>query len=233
MKAKQLFLLLIFLLANSGPIFCQGQLSVIDNSVNPGLVIEEFKTKQRQSASNEFYLNESWQSGRISLKNGLKIESYPLKFDVFNQQVEIKVDDKVKVCPSHLINDFAMLNLEDNDSIKFVNTLNFEFQDNVPLTGFFQLIYENNYSLIAYYQVLIQQPNYVEALDIGSKQEKKVKREEYFIVDKNRILCELPSHSKKLTCPELPENYNTDTKMKTKTLPQKIKFMEYLNSLSK
>jgi len=231
MASTKSLIITFILLFQVAKVYCQGELVVIDPSVNPGMIVDEFKTKDITKIADEYFFDDSWKNGNIYLKSGEVIKNYPIKYDIFNHQVELMVNDKIKICPLHLTSRFFIFDMDLKDSLLFENADNFDFTDDAPFVGFFELILKDTYSLYTYHRIIKRQPNYTGALDMGDKKEKLVQVDSYYIIKDRRVLCELTSNVKKLDPLLFPDAYDSNKKIKAKSETQKISFVKYLNNL--
>ncbi|MEP5612972.1 MAG: hypothetical protein ABJP45_12025 [Cyclobacteriaceae bacterium] len=144
-------------------------------------------TIQQKNSKSEmegtFYLDDEWREGDVLLTNELLIEDYPLKFDLQYNMLEFKFGDDIKVCPAHRIAKFSWRGA-DTQLRQFVNCKDFEFNDDVRLTGFFEVLYdqEGSAKLLAKTNYDIAEPTYNVALDVGEKNSRIVKSDEYYLV---------------------------------------------------
>lgn len=229
MNVKQLFIL--FFTSVSLFAYSQDEVTILDPRVNPGQIIEEFETKEEIAEIQEYYFDEVWLLSDIRLKNGITIKEIQAKYDLLNNQLELKTDNGIKICPPHIIDEFVLINPLKKDSALFVDIKTYDFYDGIPLVGFFEIIKSGKYALAAYHNVEIQHSSYIAALDMGRKNERTIQKERYFVLEDQKVLCELENNTKKMDCPELQNHLPAGFKMKTRSLQDKIAFIDYLNKL--
>lgn len=214
----------------------EGRPTIIDKNNNPGEVIDELPLPP-PGVKGTTYLSENWHFGKIHLTNGLILSGYLLRFDVQRNNLEVKTEKEVKICPYHLIDKFYLYDYNSADSTLFVKSDKFQFKDNSSLLGFFEIIFKGSYSLVNYYETNVQQPNYVEAFDVGDRDKKIVIESDQYLLHNNTVLCEFRSKIKRMkNC--LPGNYNSykaymkEHNIKLKNKEGKIKFLSYLNEVN-
>jgi len=149
-------------------------MTVIDENVNPGALLDEIPLKPLETTGS-VYLNDKWELGNVQLKNGLAIENYPLKYDLENDQMEIKTDEGIKILYSWKIDEFKFL---DRGEV-FTNVDNFE--NSTEYEGFFLVMSSGQASVLKYFESRLIPANYVPTTDTGRKYDKIVKEEKYMI----------------------------------------------------
>lgn len=222
-----MFLLLSIVLRQEAA--CQGELNVVDRSVNPGMALDEFDFRS-QEVVDYYYYNEEWHMGGIQLKNGQNVLGHHLKFDIYANHLEVRTPQGIKICPNQKIDQFFLITVPANDTLHFVDAKNYTFPDKAPVIGFLQIIQTGSYTLAAHYEAKKKASNYVQALDMGDRREKIVNSETYYIVKDKSVLCKLGNHTKSLDCPALSDIIDDDLKMKTRTVEDKKAFVKYLNN---
>lgn len=218
--------IIIFVTINS---FGQGEVNILDQTINPGMVIEEFDFRPKEVVA-YCYFNNEWFMGGINLKNGQKVRDHYLKFDIYSNHLEVRVNSGIRICPYQKIDQFFLISVIKNDTLWFSDGKNYSFPDRTPLVGFLQILLEGEYSLAVHHNAKKQQSTYVQALDMGDRREKIVSSETYFIVREKDVLCKLGNHTKSLDCPALSDIIDEDLKMKTRTVEDKKAFVKYLNN---
>ncbi|QHT69304.1 hypothetical protein GXP67_23025 [Rhodocytophaga rosea] len=133
------------------------------------------------------YLSDNWYIGTIYLSNNKIIENYPLKYEVAKRQIEIKVDNKVKVLQSDGVSRFEWFDTEKGTTVKFANPKNFTFQG-IQTVGFFQVVLEGKWSLFSRIEVEKVKGNYVAALDMGDASSRIVKKEKLYLAIENQVV---------------------------------------------
>ena len=77
--------------------------------VNGGTVqTMDIKSKPKETEGS-FYYNDDWYTGTIKLFSGEEIQAYPLKYDMKMNQIDIKVNESVKVISIGAIKEITWL----------------------------------------------------------------------------------------------------------------------------
>jgi hypothetical protein len=133
------------------------------------------------------YLDENWQKAEIVLKNGMIITDFPVKVEIEQANIEIQYDNEVK-----------FLNIRQVDHVNLVDELNhtrrtvkkandFTF-NNVPLKGIVMIDSGELYNAIKHFYIEFLQANYNVAMDVGSKDHRKIKREKLYLAQGTRLI---------------------------------------------
>ncbi|HNP20008.1 MAG TPA: hypothetical protein PKL31_16335 [Fulvivirga sp.] len=131
-----------------------------------------------------FYLNENWEVGNVVLKNEAVIKSYPIRYDLKHNYLEINVAGSIKVCALALLKNFSYLSLD--DSIVYYNTYSI-YNDKTMPDGICQLLIDDQIQLINYQFLAIIKSNYNEALDIGERNQKTIKKTQLYVIVRNEV----------------------------------------------
>jgi hypothetical protein len=117
----------------------------------------------------------------------------------------------------------------------FVNAMDYRDEDNVPLTGFFQVLTEGEMPLFKRTYIDIKKADYNIQFNIGSQDDKILKKSEFYMLKGNNVV-ELPSSKKKLLTlfaekAEDMEKFMKDNNL-TSNKEEHLKILfEYYNSL--
>ncbi|MEO0895121.1 MAG: hypothetical protein AAFY71_01795 [Bacteroidota bacterium] len=135
---------------------------------------------------NTTYWLDNWKMGEIHTKGGVKLTGYLLKYDVVNHNLDIKYNDSVKVLPGTLIKDFFLM---DKGEKRYFVDINEYLGVNTYQLGFFELIREGEtYSLIGKMETELLKSNYVATHDAGSRNDKFVKSQAYFLIYNKEVI---------------------------------------------
>jgi hypothetical protein len=125
------------------------------------------------------YIDTHWKNCSILLYDKDKlIEGYPARYDIYMDELEIMGRNGIKV-------------LKGNQVKSFVN------EDNVPFTGFFQVLSDGAMPLFKKTSIGIKKADYNVQLNVGSPDDKILKKVKFYTVDEKRVV-ELPVSRKKL-----------------------------------
>ncbi len=150
----------------------------IDMNTVPGGVVSEIKFSEPITVGNT-YLNDQWILANIELYSGQVIEQFPVKYDLANNQIEIKASPELKYLNGIRVKRFTLM---EESGIKrvFINLLEYK-PENRSYTGFVEVIYDNNWVLLERIYTELIEGTYNAVLDIGERNNKIVKKSNYFI----------------------------------------------------
>ena len=135
----------------------------------------EFQPKPEKIQS--VYLRDDWTYGTLMLLSGDTLKDLSLKYDIKNSLLEIYADAAVKVVSLSKIKGFEFAVVPRKQLFLNAN------RQLVPgLTGLVEVLAAGNTSLYAKPSVEIVPGNYNAALDVGSRDDKAVKKEDLFLV---------------------------------------------------
>lgn len=137
-----------------------------------------------ESTKGSVYYNDLWNQGDIYLYSGEMIKNYPLKCDLKNLKVEIKVDTSVKV-----LNFAAVKKIEWYDkSVNKKTLINCgEFSDFHGIAGFYELISDGKIKLLKKTDLAVVEANYNTLMSVGSKASHYEKVAKYYIENNGKI----------------------------------------------
>jgi hypothetical protein len=134
------------------------------------------------------YLDEEWQSAEILLKNGLLIKNFPIRIEIEQSNVEIKYNGEVKYLDLEKVDFINYRNSHTTTELVIKKADEFRYHD-VPLKGIVVVHKGERYVAIRQFYIEFLQANYNVAMDIGSKDHRKVKKERLYVSkDGNLIL---------------------------------------------
>lgn len=136
----------------------------------------------------DYYLDNKWNKGTIMLEGTeTLIEGYPLKYDLKSQTVEISTKNGIKLLDTKKIASLVWIDSLLGVPRYFVNAGKFK-EEEVPLTGLLQVIVDGKKPLIAKTTILVKKPDYVPALDVGSRDTKISKKQTYYLSDQGNLI---------------------------------------------
>ncbi|MGC3948742.1 MAG: hypothetical protein QM762_30285 [Chryseolinea sp.] len=143
------------------------------------------------------YLSKSWRKSAIQLyKDERVIKGYPVRYDIYTDALDVKTDNGVKVLEGKRIQSFSWLDSTRADPVFFVNARDYKLE-NIPLTGFLEVLVDGSAPLFKRTELHVKKADYNVAFDVGSRDDKILKDETYFVgQDKNVI--ELSAAKKKV-----------------------------------
>jgi hypothetical protein len=139
------------------------------------------------------YLEENWQLGTVSLKDGRILKQVPVRLDLELNQLEVNVQGSVRALPGRMVRQFEWLR-PDGSMQYFINADLFGSDTGIA-EGFFEILYEGEYSLALKTDIIVAKPMYSQALDAGHKDTRILKKENMFLIGTSDNI--LPAPKKK------------------------------------
>jgi len=183
------------------------------------------------------YLDTHWRIGTILLYDKDKmIERMRLRYDIQSNEIDVKSASGVKVIPGSRVKSFVWVDSVDRQPDYFVNAKDFKM-DGTPLSGFFQVLSDGTLPLLMKTNLEVKKADYNVSLDVGSKDDKILKKTDFFCL-KDGAAIELPSSKKKLLPLFQDKAYMVEDYMKANALSASkqadlIRIFDYYNALIK
>jgi len=140
------------------------------------------------------YLTKGWNKGQAWVeyqKKVQKLDDLKLRFDMANQQLEIKVHNSisnkssVKVLYDQHVTKFTYVNGETQEKVFFERCKNFKTK--TPMLGFFKVLYKGQkVNLLVQISSYVQKGNEVKALGIGSANKRVIRKDAYFMTQNGK-----------------------------------------------
>lgn len=162
---------------------------VVTEKLQTSEIIQGFDNRE-YSVEGDYYLNPDWYEGFITLKNNQTFQQYPLKYDIFNDILEIKVKDEIKILKGEKIASFTWFNEARKEEIFYLNSHDYRL-NGTPLIGFFELVADGKVQLLSKVEVAIKDPTYLQGLDMGKQYTEILKKEVYYLSDASKALKEI------------------------------------------
>lgn len=182
------------------------------------------------------YLNTYWKNTNILLyEKGQVIKGIPVRYDIRPDELEVKTRDGIKVLKGNKVKSFVWTDSLTKVPVYFVNAKDYKNEDNVSYTGFFQVLSEGALPLFKKTLLDIKKADYNIQLNVGSHDDKILKKAEYYTLKGNYVL-ELPSGKKKLIASfpdksEEVEKFIKDNDLNVNKEEHLRLIFEYYNSL--
>ena len=143
------------------------------------------------------YLNPEWRRTTFLLYNVDKmIEGYPARYEIGQDQFEIKTSRGIKVLNGSKVKSFVWVDSATRTPHYFVNGRDFDHADHVTFTGFYEVLAEGNLILLCKTAVIVKDPTYNDKFDMGQRNTRILKKRHFYYVDQNEVR-EVPSSRKK------------------------------------
>jgi hypothetical protein len=144
------------------------------------------------------YLNEDWKRATLLLYGVDKmIEGYPSRYEIDQDQFEIKSSRGVKILSGKKVKSFVWVDSLTKAPHYFINGKDFTSKDDSRSGGFFEVLEEGEFTLLSKTEVIVKKSNYNEKLDIGDRDDRMIKKTRFYYLQDGNI-SELPSSRKKL-----------------------------------
>ncbi len=179
---KPIFILFFFAFLYSS-IFAQNPNDAIIVFSGGALRSMNFQNKKTETEGS-YYYSPDWNKGNIELFSGEIIQNYPLKYDMKMQQIDIKVEDEVKFVTVLAVKEISWVHPTSGDKEILKNVSNFK---DYKGTGFFSILSEGKITLLKKTDLTLMEANYNAAMDVGSENNKYVKKEKYYISKDNSV----------------------------------------------
>lgn len=144
--------------------------------------IMNIQSKPPETKSSVYY-NDNWYIGTIKLFSGEEIKDYPLKYDMKMNQIDIKVNETVKVVSIGAVEEIEWV--KTNGQVE--SLINLSNLDNVNIHGLFTVISEGKLSLYKKVELELLESNYNIAVDAGNEDNTYLKKNRYYIYSDNKI----------------------------------------------
>jgi hypothetical protein len=159
--------------------FAQGDMRVDQIVDRTSGRYNEFQPKPEKIES--VYLHDDWVDGTLMLLSGDTLADLSLKYDIKNSLLEINTPAGIKVASLSKIKGFELAVMPRKQLF-----LNANRQQVPGLTGLVEVLAKGKTSLYAKPSVEIIAGNYNAALDVGSRGDRAVKKEDLFLVKDGR-----------------------------------------------
>jgi hypothetical protein len=126
------------------------------------------------------YLDEEWQSAEIVLKDGNVISELPVRVEIEQGNVEIKYNGEIKFLNRERVDSLMLVDRATQSSMRVVNAAAFVVEG-VPLKGIAMVHPAKQYSVVKHLYIEFLPSNYNVAMDVGSKDHRKVKKERLYL----------------------------------------------------
>lgn len=140
------------------------------------------------------YYSDQWLRGKVIFRDGKELEDILLKYDIANEIVETNDNGRKLAYKGEDVSAFQWLNIFTGQLSEFKKCKGYKLED-TELVGFFEVILNDEVSFFAHPTIHVKEPDYVEGLDVGSRDYKIKKFEEYYLAF-NKKLVELKKGKK-------------------------------------
>lgn len=180
------------------------------------------------------YIYDTWNLGSIALKSEKSVRNIPLKYDLYNNYLEVSSDKGIKVIYSEKIKYFEWLNAAGKTET-FYNVDEFSTAEEIN-GSFFEVLHGGKFILAAIKEIDYVSPHYNQALDAGNEEGRYVTKEKFYYIDQNNFARKIPKKKKNFYKIFGDTATDIETYMKSKNYGLKdkyelIKIFEYCDRL--
>ncbi len=144
------------------------------------------------------YLDTKWKTGSIMLYDKEKlIERYPIRYDIYTNELDIKAGQQVKVIAGNKIKSFSWIDSSYTEPVYFINACDFKNEEGTQFRGFFQVLVDGPLPLLCKTDIVVRKADYNVQMNVGSKDDKILKKEKYYYLKDGKAL-EVPGSKKKM-----------------------------------
>ncbi len=147
------------------------------------------------------YLYEQWVPSMLDFGKNGTVEGLYIRYDIMNYVFDIRLSDKVKTIDGRYIEKFTVKDSLGNGH-QYVNCNQFK-SGSMQMIGFFEILSEGKYRLLKKTEIIIIESNYVQALDLGEKDD-EISQKSFFYIARDEEVTKVPS-SRKLMAEAYPE----------------------------
>ena len=148
-----------------------------------GIRTMNIKSKPKETKGS-YYYNDVWYTGTIKLFSGEEVQAYPLKYDMKMNQIDIKVNESVKIISIGAVKEIIWVNPTGQSEV----LRNISMYKNIEGYGFLSVLAEGNITLLKKTDLDLLESNYNGIVDAGNESKKYIKKEKYYIKSGDKII---------------------------------------------
>jgi hypothetical protein len=203
-----------------------------DISVKQGGMVTEIKPQVPTYVGSK-HLYDGWRMGSLKLFSGIKYENVFVLYDIEESIVEIKTGGITKRFLPNEIDVFQLYGDSEQILRKFTNTKDLNLA--VPIVGYLEILEAGEISLFSRHLVETKKPDYVIALDVGSRSAKKYQVQHFFLEINGQVM-KAPKHKKEFlalfpTITAKIQDFMAQDNLSVKKREDLIKIIQFINSL--
>ncbi len=151
------------------------------------------------------YLDENWQPAEILVRTDLLVKDLSVRLELEKAMIEFKVNNEVRQLPIGKVEYVNVINAMNGKSM-FRKASAYEFEGS-RLEGIAEVISDGPFGVIKQHYIEVLQANYNVAMDVGSRDHRRIKRERLFLLYNGKLLA-VKGSSRKLV-PLLDSQHQT------------------------
>ncbi|HNP20301.1 MAG TPA: hypothetical protein PKL31_17805 [Fulvivirga sp.] len=200
-------------------------------STVPGGIVQEMNLSEPKTEGNT-YLFQNWVSADITLSDGKLITGLPIRYDLYNNGLEIKTSNNIRFLSAIRIKEFNYYN-ELGIEVTLINPLSIvNINPEIP-SSFLKIEGQGKWSLYQQKYVKLIKSNYNAALDMGNRNNKMI-IESQFILSNDKVAFIVKGNkrnfSRNFEDPELVYSFLKDNKLNLNELHDLKSVLVFLNS---
>jgi len=181
----------------------------------------------------DFYFDKKWNKSAIKLYGyEREVVGFNVKYNVKDERVEVMTRDGIKVFNCSTIKTLAWVDSLTHENIFFVNAI--EYKSENKIDALLELLVEGKATLLKRTNLIFVKPDYVPALDVGSRDE-KLRKEEVYFVSIDQRLYKISNKESLVTIFKEKENsidsFIKANKLKIKREEDLVKIITFANTL--
>ncbi|MCR9289884.1 MAG: hypothetical protein NXI23_21120 [Bacteroidetes bacterium] len=158
----------------------------------PTEAVETYDLRTRTEIKRVFF-NQEWLEGHLLFIDGkTSNENFPIKYDILNQELNVSVGNAIYAVPLSAKTHGFILKKVIGPEYEFrIRKIGKEVNPTI-----FEVAVKGKYQLFVKHYAEKIKPNYVAALDAGTRDEKAVVKELFYLLDNRGRLIEIPKKQK-------------------------------------
>ncbi len=227
--------LTVFILALSLSFFTAYSQHGVENGFNvnvSGGGITNIRTipHKKGETKGDVYMADTWSQGNVLLEDETVILDYPLKYNLKSKEIEIKIENEIKVAHYNTVNSFSWMSLNGVQNFEKASVYDKEIK------GFLEVLADGEKIKLfsnAYLEIL--EANYNVTMNAGTNHDEYVKKEKLFVY-KNETLTQIKKTKKSVL--SVMKDKEAEVKIFAKSNGLKyrksddiVKMVNYYNSL--
>lgn len=134
------------------------------------------------------YWDKHWANSSLQFyKNDQMAEGYLTRYNIYSKEFEFKIQNGIKILPGAIVKNLVWIDSLTKATRFLVNAAAYQKND-VPLVGFLEVLVEGENNLFKKISLEILKPDFSPALNIGSKDTRIVKNEDFFFNVGNELI---------------------------------------------
>lgn len=179
------------------------------------------------------YYSDQWLQGKVVFRDGKELKDVLIKYDIANEIVETNDGERKQAYKGEDVSAFQWLNIYTGQLSDFKKCSGYKLDD-TELVGFFEVVLNDEVSFFAHPTIHVKDPDYVEGLDVGSRDYKIKKVEEYYLAFNNTLFALKKNKNIRNLKNDIPglKEFVKKNKLSFKDRSDLIAITKYLNTIN-